>query len=112
MSLVPALFEVPRTGLDWSRWSFNNKTAIDEIRQAILAQKSVNLPQYVLDPINFNAFYNWLTVNQQAHNDFNGVLHLQGDDLESVDIRDERQLEAWIYLNYQEIYSARAALNI
>ena len=112
MSNVPALLEIPRNALDWSRFSFNVRACSDEIRQAVQSQLNQSLPAYPLDPINFNAFIQWLEFNQQDHNNWNSALDLQGVDLESVDIKDEHQLDAWVFLNYQEIYSARSALRI
>ena len=112
MTMLAALFEVPRNRQDWDRWSWNNKTCVDEINQAIFSKYNTNLQSFPLDPIPWDAFYNWLAYNQQSHDNFNGVLGLQGQDLESVDINDAHQLQTWVWLNYQELYSARAALQI
>lgn len=112
MSLVAALLEVPRSSQQWARWSQNNRFCCDEINAAILKQYNINLIQYQLDPIPFNNFVQFLENNQAAHTAFNGVLGLQGSDLESVDIRNPAQLEAWVNLVYQELYSARAKLRI
>lgn len=112
MSLVAALLEVPRSARDWALWSFNNRACCDEINQAVQTQYSVNLPRYPLDPIPFNNFAQWLAWNQQTHTGFNGVLGLQGTDLEALDPTNVQQLEAWVYLNYQELFAARARLRI
>jgi hypothetical protein len=42
----------------------------------------------------------------------NGQLGLQSVDLEDVDLKDPRQLQAWINFEYQELYAASAALGI
>ena len=75
----------------------------------------VNLQQYVLHPVNEQDkldFQNFLENNQQAHDDFNAVLNLQGSDIEELDIKDQNKLQQWIYTQYEELYSASAALKI
>lgn len=75
----------------------------------------INLTVYQVYPVNLNdpqAVQTFLENNQQAHDDFNGALGLPGVDLEGVDIKDKKQLEAWTFLNYQELYDASAALEI
>jgi hypothetical protein len=37
---------------------------------------------------------------------------LQGSDLTSLDIKNQKQLEAWIFLNYKELDNACFALQI
>lgn len=106
------LINVPKNANDWEIFAFSNRDQIQAIQQAILIQKNINLTQYELYPINFDNFQEWLQRNEQSHEDINSVLGLQSSDIESVDPKDERQLEAWIYLQYQELYSASAALQI
>lgn len=75
----------------------------------------VNLPQYVLQPVNeqdSNAFQTFLQNNSQAHDDFNSVLELQSSDIEELDPKDRNKLENWVFLNYQELYSACQKLKI
>jgi len=111
---VNDLLNIPATVDQWAIFSFANKTINDRIRQAIFSQTNgkVNLFQYQLDPINFDDFTSWLQNNQSTHDNFNEVLNLQGVDLEGVDIKDANQLQAWVYLNWQEIQSACLALGI
>lgn len=106
------LINVPKNNTDWENFSFANRDQITAIRQAILAQKGVNLTEYELYPINFDNFVEWLEKKQQSHEDFNAALGLQSSDIESVDPKDEKQLTAWIYLQYQELFSASSALKI
>lgn len=110
--MLANLLAVPNTEADWSIFSFNNRLEVDRINEAILKQKGVNLPQYPLDPINFNQIYTWLAYNAQAHIAFNGVLGLQSNDLLAVDLRDVRQRVSWIFQNYLEVQSAQNALDI
>lgn len=111
MSLVD-LINVPKNQTDWELFAFANRDQIFAIRQAILARNGINLTEYELYPIDFNNFEAWLQRNQQSHEDFNSVLGLQSSDIESVDPKDEKQLAAWIYLQYQELFSASSVLGI
>jgi hypothetical protein len=109
------LLSVPTDGKSWEIWAFSNRDQCDNIRQAILKQKNINLTQYQLYPIDFSTpetIQNFLANNSQAHDDFNSVLNLQSTDIEDVDFKDKKQLEAWINLVYQELYVASAALAI
>ncbi len=63
-------------------------------------------------PINFSKFTDFLQANAQEHIDMLGVLNIQGEDVQDVDIRDERQLQAWAFLHYQDHFSAENALKI
>lgn len=80
-----------------------------------LYRQVTNLPQYQTYPIDYKNpqnFQFWLIQNAQAHDDFNSFLNLQSSDLTGVDIENQKQLEAWTYLNYKELYSACLALGI
>lgn len=106
------LLNVPKDQSSWELWSFANKDIQTQIRQAIQTKKNINLQEYDLYPISFNDFEGWLFRNSQGHNDFNSALNLQSSDLTSVNIKDEKQLQIWIYLGYQELFSACSVLNI
>lgn len=110
--MLALTLNVPATEQDWQRWSFSNKDAVAQIREAIRVQKGVTLPDYKLDPINFSDPSNFLASNQQAHTDFASVLNIQTSDLLEVDLRDRNQLQAWINLNYFELSSACEILRI
>lgn len=111
MSLA-TLLEVPKTKEAWDRFSWNNKTACDRIRQAIQQQLSIPLTEYILDPIDLEKPEFFLENNAQAHIDFNNALGLQGADLEEVDLKDERQLTAWVFLNWKELNDASIELGV
>lgn len=110
--MLVSLLNTPKNQSDWELFAFSNRDQINQIRKAILQQKGVNLIEYQVYPISAEAIQGFLEANQQAHSDFNSALGLPGSDLKEVDVRDERQLQAWTYLNYQELYSASAALGI
>jgi hypothetical protein len=100
--MLVTLWELPQNENEWARWSFAHRDNTDVVRQAVRQQLGVNLSEYSLDPIPFNAIQNWLAWNQNSHNDINDALGTQGSDLQDVDFTDPRQLEAWVYLHVQE----------
>ena len=102
----------PRNDSEWSLWSYSNYDVNNQIRQAVLAQKNVILPEYQLEPINWTDLGTWLENNQQAHIDFTAVLGQQSSDLLSVDLTDPNQHVAWNFLNFMELYNACLTLKI
>lgn len=83
-----------------------------KILQAIQAQTGTELIQYQLDPISFQNPTFFLEWHQQSHLDFDGVLGLQSNDLQDVDLKDDKQLQSFIYLNWIEHNAANQALGI
>lgn len=109
--MLAAVLNVPRSPGDWAGWTFNYQNAVHTI-DARLTALGFSVPQYQLDPLPGNDIDNYLARVQQSHNDFNAVLGFQGSDLSSVQITDPRQLEAWVWLLYLELYNACIALGI
>lgn len=110
--MLARLQSVPHTDNEWSSWSRNNYSCLNQIRQAIRVQTGLNLPEYQVEPIPWNSIDTFLSNNQQAHNDFNGALGLQSNDLEQVDLKNPQELPAWIYLNFFELQQACFKLKI
>lgn len=110
--MLARLLNVPQNNDDWEAYFYDNRNQVTEIRQAILKQFNVNLTEYILYPVQRTDLQAFLLNNAQSHTDFNAVLGLQGADLLNVDFNDKEQLEAWIYISYQELYDASTALNI
>lgn len=110
--MLPVLLEVPRNADDWTRWAFHNQEQINLLMDAIREQYGVNLTGYILFPINTDSPDQWLFNNQAAHNDINGVLGLQGHNVQDLDFSDPAATTAWINLNYQEIYDASIFLGV
>jgi hypothetical protein len=106
------LWEIPRTQQAWDFWSFHHKLSHEAIHQAIAQKHGLNLPVYPLYPINTNRITDFLQANQQTHLDMDAVLQLQGTDLLEVDVRNESQLSAWIYLHVREHIAAEKALGL
>ena len=110
--MLPLLFNVPVSEQDWNTWSLSHQASHVKIVQAIKSQKGTLLPAYVLDPINFGAFADFLNNNQQAHNEMLGALNIAGSDLQEVDVQNKNQLRAWIFLHATEHRNVEKALNV
>lgn len=108
------LLNIPKDKDGWDTWSWAHRQHHDAIREAIQQQSNGadNLAQYQLDPLPADDVTGWLSRNQQSHDDMNEVLQLQGTDLEGVNFKDSKQLEAWIYSHFLEHQSAAAQLAI
>ena len=108
------LLNVPMTKEDWDLFSLSHKLHHDLIAQTIYSKSNgaTNLFQYELDPISKEGLNEWVSRNQQAHNDMNGALGLQSQDLEDADFKDPKKLKDWIYEHWQEHQIAATALGI
>ncbi len=100
--MLPALENTPRTQDEWNRFAWDHRDSHNRIRAAILKHRGINLPDYQIDPINPGAITQFLQNNSQLHGDMNSTLGLQSADLQDVNLGDQRQLEAWIKLHWQE----------
>lgn len=110
--MLVVLLNMPRNVDDWNRWALHHRTSHDAIRFAVAQQKQINLPEYLLEPIALNEPKIFLQRNASAHSDMNGALGNQGSDLLDVDVTQERELQAWIYLHYLEHQTAEQRLGI
>jgi len=110
--MLAYLSTVPQDQQDWSIWSFQNYTVINAINQAVFAQKQIILPNYQIEPIPWNDLTLWLQNNQQAHIDFTAALGQQSNDIFHTNWQDPAELQAWIFLNFMELYNACATLKI
>lgn len=93
----------------WLFWHANDHL---EIVQAIAKTTTTKPPVYVLDPANPDDVKGWALTHQQAHNDMNSALGLQGSDLTSIDFSKELELKAWLFINFMEHAAARQTIGI
>lgn len=110
--MLPYLLNTPRDQSEWLRWGFHHQDSHDVIRGAILQKKKIDLNRYQLYPIFGEDLQGWLNRHAQTHIEMNAAIGLQGVDLLDVDFKDERQLEAWIWLEYLEHQQASIALGV
>lgn len=110
--MLAALLNIPRTNEEWQRYSFDHRDSHDRIRAAISQKHGVSLTDYQIDPINPESVQQFLQNNASLHTDMNGVLKTQSSDLEDADLSNERELQAWVRLHYQEHLNAELVLEI
>lgn len=110
--MLALLLNTPRSAEDWNRWSLHHRISHDVIRLAIAQQLKVNLPEYLLEPIPLHEPKIFLQRNASAHTDMNGALGTQGSDILDVNLTEQRELQAWIYLHYLEHLTAEQRLNV
>lgn len=109
--MTPTLLNLPRSEGDFNIWGFAHSQDHGEIVQAA-GQKNIALQNYIIYPISPADVAGFLDRHQQYHIDMNNALGLPSVDLSDVDFNNERQFEAWLYLNWQEHQAARAQLGI
>ena len=110
--MLAALQNIPRTGEEWNRWSYDHRDSHNRIRAAIQLRYGLSLVDYQIDPIDPSNTTLFLQNNASLHGDMNGALGLQSADLEDVNMGDPRELEAWIRLHYLEHFYAEQKLGV
>ena len=109
---LASLLDIPPGDSGFQYYSFAHYQDHLEIVQALLKVKNVRAPVYVIDPVPLNDTQGFLLRHQQFHNDMNGTLNLEGTDLQTVNFKNPRDREIWIYQNFREHFAARQALGI
>lgn len=98
---VADLFNTPVSDSDMSQWSFAHMAHHRDVNAAVMQQFGVNLPEYILDPVDMRNPGSFLELHQQMHNNTDAIIGVSGYDLSAVDWNDEKQRAGWIYLNAQ-----------
>ena len=111
---LPLLYSQPTDDDSWRSWAFNHAANHYDILQAVLVQKSQNLTQFCLDPMDPDNLGLWLYQHQEMHNQVNAVLNANNlaYDLLAFDWDDPDQFSEWLLLNGSEHQRICAALGI
>ena len=109
---LPLLYSQPTDDDSWRSWAFNHAANHYYILQAVLVQKSQNLTQFCLDPMDPDNLGLWLYQHQEMHDQVNALLATTGYDLLSYDWDDPDEFAEWLRLNGDEHTRINAALNI
>jgi len=112
MSGIADLYNVPSTPDELAQWAFAHMAHHRDINARIYLLVKVALPEYILDPIDPNGSGDWEYQHQQMHDNQNQILGIQGQDLTSLDWKDERLLAGWVFLNANEHVQASNILEI
>jgi hypothetical protein len=107
-----SLIEVPSDAAGWERFSYDNRTSHDLIRQAIQAKGGPALKDYVLEPILENDWNSWLLRHALTHEEMTGALGSLSTDLSVLDPKDPEALSNWIGVHWLEHQAVEQALGI
>lgn len=99
---LPHVLHPPETPRGMDEWLFAHQKDHDVVVNAIRTLTGIVLPTYVLDPMDPNDFHGWALRHQNYHDDANGILGVQGSDLQTVDWESDQERESWYFLNYQD----------
>lgn len=91
------------------QWIFSHQQHHLAIIDATFRTKNVALALMQIYPLNPQDIEGWLYQHQLMHNQMNAVYGVAGNDLTSVDFRDKRQLDSFMYLNFMEHRSVATA---
>lgn len=105
MSLVQ-LLSPPPTDRGFEEYSFAHYQHHRLLIDTILQVKGVQLVYLDIYPVTQANFQSFLENHQQLHDDYEGLLGIQGNDLSSVDFNDEKQRASWTWLNFTSHQSA------
>lgn len=94
------------------QWVWDNAQDHIEIVTGIHQLTGTALNQYIIDPFPEREPGVWLATHQSAHDDMNQFLGLPGNNLQTVDFKNRQQLEAWLWLHWQEHAAVRNAIGI
>jgi hypothetical protein len=106
---------VPRNPGDWLYWGNQHWQDHQQIASAILTKFKITIWVPPLDPVPYNnkgvleTWHNW---HGQLHLLMNNATGQVSNDLESVDVTNLAQLEAWVYLDWVEHQNNHRALGI
>ena len=109
---LPNIVEPPSDERGFDSWAYSHAIDHIEIITAITKTYGVTLPQYQLWPVANNDIEGWLEQHERAHNDMNAQMQTPGNDLGSVDFKNDQQAKQWFYLQYEEHVNVRQKLAI
>ena len=102
MSGLASLYNVPSTDTELDNWGFAHQSNHRDINRVVYQLLKVQLPAYVLDPINPHDIDTWLYQHQLLHQAMDTVLGISGYDLLDVNWQDPNERAGWILLNSDE----------
>lgn len=110
--MLASILDIPPWQKGLTEYSFNHFQDHLEIVEGLKKVKNVVAPLYVIDPMTLDDMSGWLLRHSQFHNDMNASLGLEGSDLQTVNFKNERDRNIWLWQNFREHLAARTALGI
>ena len=108
---LPDLYYPPPGEEGWREFWFNHYNDHLEIIQK-LQKLGFTMIDYIIYPWTDTDKEGILDRHQQFHNDFNLIVGRSGSDLSDFDEKNENEIRAWTYLNYEEHLALHQALGI
>lgn len=111
---VANLANIPTTPEQMAQWTFALQAQIRDINLAIYVDPSyrVALPEYSMDPLNLNEPFTQLIQFQQMANNISAILNIQGYDFEDVDLSNEDERAAWVWIVFTFLKQASDQLQV
>lgn len=109
---VADLYNVPKTPQDFHSWSFAHMAHHRAEVEAIFARTGIQLPIYVLDPVDLENPGVFMYQHQQMHNAIDALTGVDGYDLTDVNLQEDREFSGWIFLNAQLHYNEATVLGV
>ena len=102
MSGLASILTVPPTESGWQEWTWAHYQHHRAIIDAATQTYKGTLILYQIFPFNKDAPDDWLLQHQQMHSDMNSLYGINGSDLSSLDFQKKSDVDAWLYLQWQE----------
>lgn len=112
MSSLASLFNVPSTPEELATWSAAHQAHHRDINRRIYEILAINLPEFILDPLDPKNAEIWQDQHQIMHNNQNALLGISGFALTDATFTDTNSFSGWVYLNSVEHYQAANILEI
>lgn len=110
---VAALLNIPTDDDEMNDWSFAHAAHHRDCIRVTLAKKGIQLPDYILDPIDLeHGFGQWIYQHQILHDLQNAALGTAGYDLTDTNWQDQGQFAGWIQSNEAEHYQWATILGV
>lgn len=109
---LPYILKPPVAETGWQEWLFHHARDHEEIIDAVRSQFNIILPTYNLDQFLTDDQSVWMQVHQQSHSDMNRLFGIGGSDLEVLDWKKPNEVDAWMWLNFNEHQGVRSILKI
>lgn len=109
---IADLANVPSTPAELAVWAFANMAHHRDVNAVILRENKVDLPEYVLDPVDTSENSAWMDQHQEMHNNTDAILGIPGFDISDVDWKSPDQLASWVWLHYTLHYQEAQASGV